>query len=229
VITIRHLAGAHEMDACVRMQRDTWGTEWDELVPRSILLVSQKLGGIVAGAFDERETMVGFVFGMSGLVHGEIVHWSDMLAVSSDARDGGVGRALKAFQREAVLAMGIKTMYWTYDPLVARNAHLNLNVLGAHVTEYVTDMYGASNSPLHSGVGTDRFIVRWCLDGQGPPALGPVEARVEIPPAIDEIQSRSPAEAAAWRDRTRVAFQRAFASGLRVSGFDQTTYTLARP
>jgi predicted GNAT superfamily acetyltransferase len=229
VITVRHLAGADALDACVRMQRDTWGAEWDELVPRSILIVSQKLGGIVAGAFDEHDTMLGFVFGMTGLVNGEIAHWSDMLAVSPDARDRGVGRALKAFQREAVLAMGLTTMYWTYDPLVARNAHLNLNVLGAHVTEYVTDMYGASNSPLHSGLGTDRFIVRWRLDGQGQLAPGPVEERIEIPPAIDEIQARSPAEAAVWRERTRAAFQLAFRQGLRVTGFEHSAYTLARP
>ncbi len=229
MITVRHLVGADALDACVRMQRDTWGAEWGELVPRSILIVSQKLGGIVAGAFDERDTMVGFVFGMTGLVGGEVAHWSDMLAVAPSARDRGVGRALKAFQREAVVAMGITTMYWTYDPLVARNAHLNLNVLGAQVTEYVIDMYGASDSPLHAGVGTDRFIVRWCLDGQAAPALGPVAARVEIPAAIDEIQARSPAEAAAWRERTREEFQRAFAVGLRVSGFQHSAYTLARP
>jgi predicted GNAT superfamily acetyltransferase len=227
VITVRHLVGPEALDACVRMQRDTWGAEWGELVPRSILIVSQKLGGIVAGAFDEQDTMVGFVFGMTGLVGGEVVHWSDMLAVAPGARDRGVGRALKAFQRDAVLAMGIPTMFWTYDPLVARNAHLNLNVLGAEVTEYVTDMYGASDSPLHLGVGTDRFIVRWRLDGQPRPSFGPVESRVEIPPAIDEIQARSPAEATAWRERTRAAFHRAFADGLLVSGFDGSAYTLS--
>jgi predicted GNAT superfamily acetyltransferase len=227
VITVRHLAGAGELDACVRMQRETWGAEWGELVPRSMLLVTQKLGGIVAGAF-ERDAMLGFVFGMTGLIGGEVVHWSDMLAVRHDARDKGVGRALKAFQRDAVLAMGIKTMYWTYDPLVARNAHLNLNVLGAEVDEYVPDMYGDSNSPLHAGVGTDRFIVRWCLDGHAPPRSTAAERRVEIPEAIDEIQARSPAEAAAWRERTRTAFVSAFAAGLRVTGFNRNFYTLAR-
>jgi predicted GNAT superfamily acetyltransferase len=230
VITVRHLAGADALDACVRMQRDTWGAEWGELVPRSMLLVSQKLGGIVAGAFDGDGggPMLGFVFGMTGLVGGEVVHWSDMLAVRGDARDRGIGRALKAFQRDAVLAMGIRTMYWTYDPLVARNAHLNLNVLGAQVVEYVTDMYGASNSPLHTGLGTDRFIVRWCLDGQAPRTFGAVEARIEIPAAIDAVQARSAAEAADWRARTRAAFRRAFDAGLTVSGFDDTHYTLAR-
>jgi predicted GNAT superfamily acetyltransferase len=226
VITVRHLAGTDELDACVRMQRDTWGADWGETVPRSMLLVTQKLGGILAGAF-EGDDMLGFVFGMTGLIGGEVVHWSDMLAVRGDARDKGIGRALKAFQRDAVLAMGIKTMYWTYDPLVARNAHLNLNVLGAQVSEYVPDMYGDSSSPLHAGVGTDRFIVRWHLNGHAPAVSGAIARRIEIPAAIDEVQSRSPAEAAEWRQRTRAAFLDAFASGLRVTGFDRTSYTLS--
>lgn len=200
MITIRHLSGADELDACVRMQREIWGGNW--IVPHPMLLVAQKTGGILAGAFDDDDpTLLGFVFGMAGLVGGEIVHWSDMLAVRSDARNRGIGRALKEFQRQTILAMGIKTMYWTYDPQVAKNAHLNLNVLGAQVTEYVPDMYGP---------GTDRFIVRWCLDGRAPPSLGAPGGRIELP-------------------ATRAEFERAFAAGLRVSGFDRTHYLLSRP
>jgi len=198
VITVRHLSGAEDLDACVRMQREIWGTDW--VVPYPMLLVSQKIGGVLAGAFDGDGPMLGFVFGMAGMVAGEIVHWSDMLAVRADARDRGIGRALKAFQRDTVLAMGIKTMYRTYDPQVARNAHLNLNVLRAQVTEYVPDMYGP---------GTDRFIVRWSLDGHAPPPFGASVGRIEIP-------------------APRAEFERAFASGLRVSGFDGTHYTLAK-
>jgi len=74
-------------------------------------------------------------------------------------------RQLKLFQRDAVRAIGVGTMYWTFDPLVARNARLNLVTLGASVAEYVTDMYGANtSSALHQGLGTDRFIAAWQLD-----------------------------------------------------------------
>lgn len=197
MITYRHLSGADELDACVRMQRDIWA---DWVVPYPLLLVAQKTGGVLAGAFEGDGPLLGFVFGMAGLVAGEIVHWSDMLAVSPEARDRGIGRALKAFQRDAVRAMGIKTMYWTYDPQVVKNAHLNINVLGAQVTEYVPDMYGP---------GTDRFIVRWHLDGQARPAFGAPAGQIALP-------------------ATRADFERAFAAGLRVSGFDRTHYLLAR-
>jgi predicted GNAT superfamily acetyltransferase len=217
VITVRHLAGPADLDACVRMQRETWGDDFSEVTPRSMILVAQKVGGIAAGAFEDGR-MLGFVFGLTGIRDGELVHWSDMLAVDPAARDRGIGRQLKAFQREAVLALGVRSMYWTYDPLVARNAHLNLNVLGAEVAEYVPDMYGASNSPLHAGLGTDRFVVRWRLDGTSPPP-GTALARIAIPTAIDDVQARSAEEAADWRARTRDAFVGALAKGHRVIGF----------
>jgi predicted GNAT superfamily acetyltransferase len=161
-ITIRNLSGEGELELCVRMQHRIWGETYSGTVPTVILSLSQKLGGIVAGAFDADGQMLGFVFGMTGLIHGEIVHWSDMLAVESSARDRGLGRRLKYFQRDMLRALGIRTMYWTYDPLVARNAYLNLVKLGAIASEYVVDFYGPdTGSTLHGDLGTDRFIVKW--------------------------------------------------------------------
>ena len=75
--------------------------------------------------------MLGFVFGMTGVQDGRLVHWSDLLAVRPEARDRGLGRRLKLYQRSLVAELGVTRMLWTYDPLVARNAHLNLNALGA--------------------------------------------------------------------------------------------------
>jgi len=90
------------------------------------------------------------------------VHWSDMLAVRPEHQRGGIGRQLKEFQRREVARDGVSEILWTYDPLVARNAHLNFNVLGVRVIEYVTDMYGHdTGSSLHRGIGTDRLIVAW--------------------------------------------------------------------
>lgn len=185
-ITIRHVRTHEEFLACVAMQAETWGASFRETVPATILKVSQFLGGVTAGAFAVDGTLVGFVFGMTGVEDGALVHWSDMLAVKVDLQNHGVGRRLKAFQHDAVRALGVKRMYWTFDPLVARNAHLNLNRLGARVVEYVPDMYGKNTgSALHDDVGTDRFIVVWQIsagagfpplytaDGPGEPAGNP--------------------------------------------------------
>ena len=160
-VDIRPLQTLDELRACVTLQRETWGDEFTDVVPASILKVSQRVGGVAAGAFDADGKLLGFVYGLTGVEDGRIVHWSDMLAVRPEARNLGLGRRLKDFQRHAVQQVGGVVIYWTYDPLVARNAHLNINVFGAHIAEYVEDMYGETESPLHRGIGTDRFIVAW--------------------------------------------------------------------
>ena len=165
-VEIRPLRSDAELRQCVDLQRATWGAHYEDLVPPSILTVAQKIGGVTAGAFEADGRMIGFVFGMAGVRRGRIIHWSDMLAVREDARDRGIGKQLKEYQRAAARASGATTMYWTYDPLVARNAHLNFNRLGVTVDEYVEDMYGPSESDLHRGLGTDRFVVAWPLDGE---------------------------------------------------------------
>lgn len=153
--------------ACVEVQRATWGEEFAGLVPPSVLMVARKIGGLLAGAYGREGELVGFVFGMAGLREGRPIHWSHMLAVRPGARGAGLGRRLKLHQRERLLERGVEVALWTYDPLVSRNAHLNLNRLGAVVTAYEQNLYGTeTNSPLHEGAGTDRFVVRWELESE---------------------------------------------------------------
>src|SRR5262245_49524200 len=160
-IEIRALVKPHEFAACVELQFETWGEGFSDVVPTSILKVSQRVGGVTAGAFDEQGTLLGFVFGLTGVERGKIVHWSDMLAVRPEARNLGLGRRLKEHQRQMVRELGASVIYWTYDPLIPRNAHLNFNRLGVRVAEYVVDMYGITDSMLHGGVPTDRLVVAW--------------------------------------------------------------------
>jgi predicted GNAT superfamily acetyltransferase len=202
-------------------------------VPRSILKIAARLDGVVAGAFDGDGgngggSLVGFVFGLTGVEDGAIVHWSHMLAVAPEARNHGIGRRLKEFQRDAVAKLGAKTIYWTFDPLVARNAHLNINVLGVRVTEYVEEMYGQSTSPMHRGIGTDRFVVAWPVD-DGELARRRAEIakpredrglmRVEVPANVEALQTSDMPSARAWRERTRRELRQAMANGYAVQGF----------
>lgn len=161
-IVVRQLQGHAEYLACVELQELTWGSGFHERVPPSMLLITQKTGGIAAGAFDGDGRLLGFVYGLTGIRKGKLAHWSHMLAVRPETQGLGLGRRLKLYQRETLLPLGVDTVYWTYDPLVARNANLNLNRLGARVEEYVPDIYGPDTaSELHSGLGTDRFVVAW--------------------------------------------------------------------
>ena len=193
-VTIRRLSSREDCEACVELQRDTWGRDFADVVPATILQVSQRVGAVAAGAFAPDGRLVAFVFGISGVRDGVAAHWSDMLAVRPEARGRGLGRRLKLHQRRQLLADGVERAYWSFDPLVARNARLNLVELGAMPVEYVPDMYGDTGSVLHRGLATDRLIVEWrlrdpavelILDGE--PAAAPDEARtapvVTAPPA----------------------------------------------
>lgn len=164
-LTIRPFESHADRAQCVALQELTWGAGFTERIPAAMLLVAQKTGGVCAGAFDARGRMLGFVFGVTGVQDGELMHWSDMLAVHPDARGQHLGERLKAYQRAHCRALGIRNIYWTYDPLVARNAHLNLSRMGARVHEFVPAMYGeGTNSPLQGDMPTDRFVVAWAVD-----------------------------------------------------------------
>lgn len=244
--TIRPLETRAEYDSCVALQRDIWGQDFLDVVPATILMVSQQVGGVASGAFDAEGRLLGFVFGISGVRDGATAHWSDMLAVRPEARGAGLGKRLKGFQRDQLLERGIRRMLWTYDPLVARNANLNLNSLGAVPVEYVVNMYGDTRSSLHAGLDTDRFIVEWKLDDHASRAgsmpareatgTAPVVdlawsaterplptdpcVRVAAPADIDALKATDPACARAWRRTQRRAFTWYLRSGYRASRFE---------
>lgn len=226
---IRDFVSQADYAACVELQRDTWGREFNDVVPASIQQVSQKIGGVAAGAFDASGRLVGFVYGMTGVKSGKIVHWSDMLAVRPEARNGGLGRRLKEYQRRAVAEVGAEIIYWTFDPLQARNAHLNFNVFGVRAVEYVRDMYGEdTGSDLHRGIGTDRLIVAWpvkktALERRRKEIARAAKAkkvlRVETPRDVTALLSTDPPKARAWRESTRRELVSAMKTH-RIDGFE---------
>ncbi len=233
--TIRPLASSADYLACVGLQNEIWGEGYSDVVPPAILKIVQRVGGIAVGAFDPDGTLVGFVFGITGVDKGQVVHWSHQLGVRETARNAGVGRRLKEYQREVLRILGVKRMYWTFDPLQAKNAHLNLNRLGVDIIDYVPDMYGASDSVLFRGLSsTDRFIAAWDLDSphtrppgsangipvvDGPSTECPPRIKIAIPLDINEIVRTDPESAAGWRPRTRPAFMWALDNGYTIDGF----------
>lgn len=158
-ITIRPLESLANFQACVAVQNAVWGPSFGEAVPVSLLQVATYLGGLAIGAFNDEGALLGFVFGLTGVQAGRAVHWSHLLGVVAAARNLGLGRLLKEHQRVELARAGIDEMRWTFDPLIAKNAHLNLNLLGARVVRYAPDMYGTTSSPMHHGLATDRLVV----------------------------------------------------------------------
>ena len=245
IIEIRPLHSNEECQAAATLQREVWGQDYIDVVPATLLHVVEYVGGLAAGAFDRDGDMLGFVFGVNGVRDGEIVHWSHMLGVRERARNLGLGRRLKEYQRERMRALGATQIFWSFDPLMSKNAYFNLNRLGADVVEYVPDMYGTTSSPLHLGMATDRLIVSLRTDGRAEqrssavlsadhPVLsafpraydrpmpsdpaGTPSVLIEIPADILGVLARSTSTAEAWRLAVRAHFRWALANGYAVAG-----------
>jgi predicted GNAT superfamily acetyltransferase len=245
-LDVRPVASLAEYAACVAVQREVWGAEF-ESVPASMLQVATYVGGLCIGAFTSDGELAGFVFGLGGTIDGRPTHWSHLLGVRESARNLGVGRLLKERQREILASRGIAEMCWTFDPMIAKNAHLNLNLLGASLVRYVPDMYGTTGSPLHHGLATDRLLVscrttphtprREASRGTDAPMLTPAPQagdevvdtnrdrpdalRIEVPADFRLLLSRSPALATAWHAALRRHFTWALASGYTVTGLQR--------
>ncbi len=163
-VRLRALTSLDEFRQVAELEKEIWGyTNPEDVVPPPILVVSVKCGGMVLAAFDRDDRMIGFAYSLPGLRHGRPIQWSHMLGVVPAHRGTGLGQMLKVEQRKRTLEMGLDLISWTYDPMQAPNAHLNLARLGAVVEEYEENVYGASSSPLHTGTPTDRFVADWWL------------------------------------------------------------------
>lgn len=164
-IFIRPLTTLAEYQQVAALERTIWNyTDAEDIVPPPVLITTSKRGGILLGAFDGAGAMKGFVYSIPGIKNDRLTQWSHMLGVVPELRGQGLGTTLKLAQYRSALGMKVALIEWTYDPLQAANAHLNLSKLGAITTEYEVNIYGESSSPLHRGTPTDRFIAEWHIN-----------------------------------------------------------------
>jgi predicted GNAT superfamily acetyltransferase len=153
-----------DFDTCVLLQKAVWGLADLEVTSALQLIAGTHAGGLLQLAESEDGTALGFAYAFPAL-RGGIAHLhSDMLAVLPEHQQKGVGVRLKWAQRDEAMARGVALVTWTFDPLQARNANLNLRRLGAVAADFVPNFYGRTTSSLHHGLPTDRLIVRWDLN-----------------------------------------------------------------
>ena len=179
-----------EMAAVEELQRLIWpGTE-TEIVPAHMLLAAAHNGGLVIGAYQismpfgdtsteslvnvvagempQGASLVGFVFSFPGIYTTpdgpRLKHHSHMMGVLPEFRDQGIGFALKRAQWQMVRHQGIDRITWTFDPLISRNAYLNIAQLGAVCNIYLREVYGKMRDQLNIGLTTDRFQVDWWVN-----------------------------------------------------------------
>jgi predicted GNAT superfamily acetyltransferase len=162
-VKIRKCTTLPDFHRCVEIQKQVWGESDLETEPYTTFVVANQTGGQVLGAFDG-PAMVGFTMALVGIRDKAPYLHSHMTGVLPEYRDRKIGRALKLFQRQEALRRDIRLIEWTFDPLETRNAHFNLNRLGAIVRTYIPNFYGVTSSPLHRNLPTDRLLAEWHLD-----------------------------------------------------------------
>ncbi|MFC4069459.1 GNAT family N-acetyltransferase [Actinoplanes subglobosus] len=204
-LVVRELYGQAELTEAARLYRRVFGYDQPEhgVSPRLLAALRENSGSVI-GALDGDGTMIGFCYGFTGVESGELYHYSQAAVVAAEAQGHGVGRLLKQAQARIARGTGARTMRWTFDPYAVRNAHFNLNVLGATGVRFLPDYYGGD---------TDRVLVSWDLWHARKPGAPAGAVRS---PATD-------------RARLRAGLERHFAAGARWTGVTrdagEVTYT----
>ncbi len=166
-LTIKLIESPEEMTAIEALQREVWPGSETDVVPAHVFIAATHNGGLVLGAY-QNEKLVGFVFGFPGLDSTpdgpRAKHCSHMMGILPSYRDSGVGFALKRAQWQMVRHQGLDHITWTYDPLLSRNAYLNITKLGAVCNTYLRSEYGDMRDGLNAGLPSDRFQVDWWVN-----------------------------------------------------------------
>lgn len=164
---IRLLESPEDMTSIEELQRAVWPSSETDVVPAHMLISALHNGGLVIGAFLENQ-IIGFVFGFPGIEFTpdgpRPKHCSHMMGIHPDHRDSGIGFALKRAQWQMVRHQGLDHITWTYDPLLSRNAYLNISKLGAVCNTYRRSEYGDMRDGLNAGLPSDRFQVDWWIN-----------------------------------------------------------------
>jgi len=165
--TIHLLETPEEMAAVEVLQRLVWPGSETGVIPAHMLLAVVHNGGLALGAF-VGDDLVGVSFGFPGFYTTpdgpRLKHHSHILGVHPDWGGKGVGFALKRAQWQIIRKQGLDLITWTYDPLLSRNAHLNISRLGAVCNIYLCSEYGEMLDGLNAGLPSDRFQMDWWLN-----------------------------------------------------------------
>lgn len=225
-VSFRDLSGMAEFRAAEDLQRDVWGAG-DLPDPADLMMVVQAEGGLAGGAFVDGRLM-GYIFGFP--TRDPDVQHSHRLAVREEARGLGLGVRLKHHQRDWCLARNISRVRWTFDPLRALNAALNIHRLGGTADTYLENYYGEM-AGINSGLASDRLLVDWDLAS---PVVAALALRKTHPPRpasplalalpedLGRLASVDPDHAGDLRRGLRQLLQAAFADGRKIVDFDRT-------
>jgi predicted GNAT superfamily acetyltransferase len=210
----------------------TWMISPSTEITPNLLRALLHSGGYLSGAF-VKNSMVGATLAFPATNGGLHLH-SHMTAVLDEYRDKGVGYALKIDQWNWAKKQKYSHLSWTFDPLVRRNAKLNIVKLGVDISAYYPNFYGAMPDALNAGDESDRLMVSWSTDIHEPKARElithpkPNDILIEIPEDIVAIRSKDQSESMKWRRQVREQFLAAFEKNGKVIGFSANNEYVVR-
>ena len=210
----------------------TWAMDSGTEITPNLLQAMVHSGAYLSGAFID-EKCVGAAFAFPATTEGLHLH-SHMTAVLDKYRDKGIGYSLKIDQWNWAKKNNYKEITWTFDPLVARNAKLNLIKLGVDISAYYPNFYGDMPDALNAGDESDRVMASWKVAGDQPVAKSVItnpdkaDTLIKIPEDIVTIRSEDISENLKWRHKVREEFMRAFEKGGRVVGFSANNEYVVR-
>ena len=224
-IQVRRLETLIEQNLGRQIFDETWAMDSGTEITPNLLQAMVHSGAYLSGAFIG-DKCVGAAFAFPATTEGLHLH-SHMTAVLDDYRDQGIGYAVKIDQWQWAKKNNYKEITWTFDPLVARNAKLNLIKLGVDISAYYPNFYGDMPDALNAGDESDRVMARWKVVGDQPVAKSVItnpdksDTLIKIPEDIVAIRSDDISENLKWRRKVRDEFMRAFEKGGKVVGFQQ--------
>ena len=233
-VTIRECSSVEDFKQCIELERAVWKDEDIGIMPIRLYMISKACNAPTIGAFESTGRLVGFVHTMIAFMDGHVIYHSHLAAVVENLRHNDIGYRMKLAQRQHAIAAGVPLIIWTFDPLQSRNAHLNINKLGAVIRRYEINYYSEGlSSVFDSDVPNDRVFAEWwvssphvasALAGHRPSIEGHPKS-VLIPEEINQVRSRSVDEHRKWRMRVREDFQHALGGNQIVRGFERTDGT----
>jgi len=233
-ITIRECDSVDDFKQCIELERAVWQDDDIGIMPIRLYMISRACNAPTIGAFDATGKLVGFVHTNIAIRDKQVVYHSHLAAVVEELRHKDIGFRMKLAQREHALRAGVPLIIWTFDPLQSRNAHLNINKLGAIIRRYEVNYYSEGlSSVFDPNVPSDRVFAEWwvasphvesVLAGNRPTVKGQMET-VVIPEDINKVRAESLSEHVRWRMRVRDTFQQKLAVGMIALGFERSEGT----
>ncbi|MFI6296518.1 GNAT family N-acetyltransferase [Nonomuraea sp. NPDC050790] len=166
-VTIEPAFSQADCAAASRLFDRVWNQRESSLLAPGALIALAHSGNYVAVA-RAGDRIVGAAAGFFGPPPARTLH-SHLAGVLPELRGRGAGNALKLHQRHWALSAGATNITWTFDPLVARNAYLNVHRLGARVERYFENFYGEMGDVLNGHDASDRALANWDLLRACPP------------------------------------------------------------